>query len=147
MQLLFTGFVSLPDGLIFVMLNRELDCVHKAITSVKNPSEARLMGIEIIAQGYGHPLLEGSFKKEYENQNFSTFSLKLKKGETGRIPSSPNSFFIVCLEGIAKMNIEGSTVQEKHSLKPGEFLLMGSHKSMNIKTQETSDLKMIFIAF
>jgi hypothetical protein len=150
-QTIFTGSVSLPKKLFFLMLNKKRDAIHKVSASSRNSTDMRLMGVEIIGR-YGHcrpvTLDHNLYKKEYEEDNFSIFSLKLKAGGASGIHSCAFPCFIVCVNGFADINIENQhTPQfEHHILKTGDFLSTESLKTINIKNEGNETLEMVVIA-
>jgi len=149
-QTIFTGSVSLPKKLFFLMLNKKQDAIHKVSASSRNSTDMRLMGVEIIGR-YGHcrpvTLDHNLYKKEYEEDNFSVFSFKMTAGRTSGIHSFAFPFFILCVNGFADIDVEnGHTTQlEHHSLKTGDFLSLESLKTINIKTERNEILEMILI--
>ena len=149
-QTIFTGSVSLPKKLFFLMLNKKQDAIHKVSASSRNSTDMRLMGVEIIGR-YGHcrPVIldHNLYKKEYETDNFSVFFLKVKAGGASGTHSFAFPLFIICVSGFADIDVEnGHTTQlEHHSLKTGDFLSVESLKTINIKNERNEILEMILI--
>jgi hypothetical protein len=150
-QNIFTGSVKLPQKLFFFMLNKRHDSIHKASASCRNTTDMRLMGVEIIGRNdHRRPVTldYNLYKKEYEVDNFSVFFFKLKAGGASGIHSFTFPLFIVCVSGLAKIDVEnGHTPQlEHHRLKTNDFLSTESLKTINIKNEGSETLEMIVIA-
>jgi hypothetical protein len=148
LQSIFARYVNMPDTLFFLMANKNNECIHRAVTSNKNTRYMKLMGIEIYSNATSlNPIIlhEKSFKKEFNENNYSVISLSLKQNEKRSIDQSMASCLIVCLKGIMDILFYNDQVATKNILNESNYLAIKSSDKMVFTNSEKEKTKILII--
>ncbi|MEN8907214.1 MAG: NAD-dependent epimerase/dehydratase family protein [Clostridiales bacterium] len=143
-QKLFTSYIKLPDDMIFILLNKRLNYIHKAITHTKNNFDMEMMGIEIsktFCKKIISNLDDALFKIEYRNKFFSIFNFELKYGESSGTYSFESPFIIVCIRGFGNIYYEN----QMYSLKKSDSFSSESISNFKVVNQGAGVLKLLII--
>jgi hypothetical protein len=148
LQSVFARHVYFPGKLFFLMANKKRESIHRAITSIENKRNMRLMGIEIFFNPISSdPInLNGkSFKNEFMGNGYSVFTLSLKQNESSSIDQTMVICLLVCLKGKMRINCNDDQAATENIIKENDYLMMKSSGTLIFTNSGKEEAKIIMI--